>query len=78
MSMRQSVAVRALSEISGDFAAAWHARTTRTTIEGPRSHIARDTVRDVHHGAAPRKALLLNGFVLDAFDLDGNRACRSK
>ncbi|NTY62077.1 hypothetical protein [Mycolicibacterium sphagni] len=75
MSMRQSVAVRALSEISGDFAAAWHARTT---IEGPRSHIARDTVRDVQHGAAPRKALLLNGFVLDAFDLDGNRACRSK
>lgn len=70
--MRQSVAVRALSGLSGDFTAAWDARNT---IEGPRSHIARDTVRDVQYGgAAPRKALLLNGFVLDAVDLDGANA----
>lgn len=71
MSMRQSVAVRALSDLSGDFTAAWDARNT---IEGPRSHIARDTVRDVQHGAAPRKALLLNGFVLDVLDLGGANA----
>lgn len=74
MSMRQSVAARELSDLSGDFTAAW---ASRNAIEGPRSHFARDTARDVQPGAAPRKALLLNGFALNAVDQDGASACGS-